>query len=96
MIPNKKSQKKGDEKKIKLHEANQSWNAWKFKIHWNKLEWVNPRSRDKRKNHFVCLLKNNLKITLGPHIGLVTCNSYPYIQIIYSKGHQLFMTYRLV
>ena len=22
--------------------ANQSWNDWKFQIHWNKLEWVNP------------------------------------------------------
>ena len=23
---------------------NQCWNDWKFKIHWNKLEWVNPRN----------------------------------------------------
>ena len=22
---------------------NQSWNYWKFQIHWNRLEWVNPR-----------------------------------------------------
>ena len=21
----------------------QSWNDWKFHIHWNKLEWVNQR-----------------------------------------------------
>ena len=23
---------------------NQSWNDYKFEIHWSKLEWVNPRS----------------------------------------------------
>ena len=28
----------------KLYEANQWWNDWKFQLHWNKLEWVNPRS----------------------------------------------------
>ena len=53
----KKSQKEEDEIKIKLHKANQDWNNWKFQIHWNKLEWVNSRSRDERKIHFVCLLK---------------------------------------
>ena len=31
--------------KIKLQMANQNWNEWKFQIHWNKLEWVNSRSR---------------------------------------------------
>ena len=30
--------------------AYQYWNDWQFQIHWNKLEWVNPRSRDERKN----------------------------------------------
>ena len=24
---------------------NQNWNDWKFQIYWNKLEWVNTRSR---------------------------------------------------
>ena len=23
--------------------TNKSWNNWRFKIHWNYLEWVNPR-----------------------------------------------------
>ena len=52
----KKSKKEEDEIKIKLHEDNQAWNDWRFQIHWNTLEWVNPRSRDE-KYHFVCLLK---------------------------------------
>ena len=25
---------------------------WKFQIHWNKLKWVNTRSREERKNLF--------------------------------------------
>ena len=38
--------KEEDEIKIILAEANQYWNGWKFHIHWNRLEWVNPRIRD--------------------------------------------------
>ena len=30
----------------------QEWCYWKFKIQWNKLKWVNPRSSDERKNPF--------------------------------------------
>ena len=43
----KKSQDKEDEIK-KLYEANQWWNDWKLQLHWNKLEWVIPRSQIKR------------------------------------------------
>ena len=53
----KKNQKEEDEIKIKLTESNKYLNAWIFQIHWNELEWENPRSRDKRKIHFSCLLK---------------------------------------
>ena len=53
----KKFQKEEDKIKRRLTEANQEWNDWKFQIHWNILEWVNPRSRDERKNHLVCLQK---------------------------------------
>ena len=49
--------------------ANQNWNDWKFHIHWNKLEWVNPRICIEQNILFVCL---NLKKKL--HIGLVTQN----------------------
>ena len=41
--------------KRKLTAANQEWNYWKFQIHWNKLEQVNPRSRDEINNPFLCL-----------------------------------------
>ena len=44
---------------------NQSWNDWKFHIHWNKIDWVNPRSCIEVKNPFcvsskkLCLKDNN-------------------------------------
>ena len=41
----KKSQDKEDEIKRNLYRENQSWNKYKFQIHWNKLQWVNPGSR---------------------------------------------------
>ena len=71
----KKSQKEEDKIKRRLTEANQEWCDWKFQIHWNKLEWVNPRSRDERKNPFCVSSKTYiLKITINLHIGLVTRN----------------------
>ena len=54
----KRSQKEEDEINKRLTDANQMWNDWKFQIYWNKIEWVNPKSRDERKIHFVCLQKN--------------------------------------
>ena len=47
-------QKKEEENEInrKLTEENQEWCDWKFQIQWNKLEWVNPRSCDEKKNQF--------------------------------------------
>ena len=62
----KKAQEKEDKIKRNLQKANQDWNNWKFQIHWNKLEWVNTRSYDERKNifcvssKFICL-KYNIK-----------------------------------
>ena len=32
--------------------SNQSWNDCKCQIHWNKLEWVNTKSRIEGKNAF--------------------------------------------
>ena len=55
----KKSQKEEDKIKRRLTEANQEWCDWKFQIHWNKLEWVNPRIRDERKNPF-CASKKSM------------------------------------
>ena len=34
------------------------WNYWKFQKYWNKLEWVNPRIPDERKNPFCVSCKN--------------------------------------
>ena len=51
----KKNPKGGDKINRRLTEANQEWNDWKFQIHWNKLEWVNPRDCDERKIYSVCL-----------------------------------------
>ena len=68
----KKSPKVEDKTKRRLTEENQEWCDWRFKIHWNKLEWVNPRGRDEGKNPFcVSSKKIILKITIYMHIGLV-------------------------
>ena len=44
----KKVQEKDDEVK-KIYEVIRYCNDWKFQLHWNKLEWVNPISQIKRK-----------------------------------------------
>ena len=44
----KKAQKRHDVIQKKLYEANRWWNDWKFQLHWNKLEWVDPISTPKR------------------------------------------------
>ena len=69
----KKSQKEEDKIKRRLTEANQEWCDWKFQIHWNKIEWVNPRIHYERKNSF-SVSSIFLKITINLHIGLVTRN----------------------
>ena len=48
----KKSQEKDDETKKKLYTYNRNWNCWRFQLHWNKLEWVNPRSKIKGKKPY--------------------------------------------
>ena len=54
----KKSQKEENKIKRRLTEDNQEWNDWKFQIHWNKLEWVNPRGRDEKIH--LCVSKQNI------------------------------------
>ena len=41
--------------------ANQSWNDWEFQIHWNKLEWVNPRIFIEINNPFCVPFKNSFE-----------------------------------
>ena len=46
----KKIKYKNNRIKRKRHTDNRSWNNWKSQLHWNRLEWVNPRIRIVRKN----------------------------------------------
>ena len=46
----KKAQDKEDKIRKKLYEANKWQNYWKSQLHWYNLEWVNQRSKRKRKN----------------------------------------------
>ena len=48
------SQDKEDKIERNLQMSNQTWNVWKFQIHWNKLEWVNPRNISERKESLLC------------------------------------------
>ena len=38
----KKAQDKYYKIKSNLQTANRNWNDWKFQMHWNMLEWINP------------------------------------------------------
>ena len=40
---------KYDKIRRNLQTANRNWNDWKFHMHWNMIEWVNPRSKSERK-----------------------------------------------
>ena len=48
----KKAQERHDLIKNKLYESNRWWNDWKFQLHWNMLEWVDPKSTPKRVKPF--------------------------------------------
>ena len=53
--------------KNKMFQQNRWWNDWKFQLHWNMLEWVDPKSTLKRVKPFSVSLKklyiNNNDIT---------------------------------
>ena len=48
----KKAQKRQDLFKNELFQSNMWWNDWKFQLHWNMLEWVDPKSITKRVKPF--------------------------------------------
>ena len=48
----KKAQERHDVIQKKLYEYNRWWNYWKFKLRWNKLEWVDPKYNPKRVKPF--------------------------------------------
>ena len=53
----KKTQEKKDEIQKKMYESNKWWNDCKFQLHWNKLEWVNPKISTKGINSIQLLKK---------------------------------------
>ena len=48
----KKAQKRQDLIKNELFLSNVWWNDWKFQLHWNMLEWVDPKTTPKRVKKF--------------------------------------------
>ena len=48
----KKAQKRQDLNKNELFKSNMWWNDSRFQLHWNMLEWVNPKSTTKRVKPF--------------------------------------------
>ena len=48
----KKAQERHDLINRKLYESNRWWNDWNFQLHWNMLEWVDPKSTPKRVKPF--------------------------------------------
>ena len=48
-----------------MQTENTNWNEWKFQIHQNKFEWLNPRDPNEQKNpfcvssNFLCLKDDN-------------------------------------
>ena len=68
---------------------NQSCNEWKFQIHWNKIEWVNPRSRDEGKNPYCVSYKklflkdNNKNAHWVVHSKLKTLNTIGFFNNIH-------------
>ena len=48
----KKAQERQDYIQKNLYEANRWWNDRKFQLHWNKLEWVDPKYTPKRVKPF--------------------------------------------
>ena len=58
----KKAQKSQDLIKNKLFQSNMWWNDWKFQLHWNMLEWVDPKSKPKRVKPFSFFQKSSILI----------------------------------
>ena len=51
-ILSNKEKKKEDDKNINIRQDNDHWNNWRFQSNWKKLEIVDPKNRDSRKNIF--------------------------------------------
>ena len=60
----KKAQERQDYIQNKLYEANRWWNDWKSQLHWNNLEWVDPKSAPKRVKPFSVSLKSFILVKM--------------------------------
>ena len=60
----KKAQESQDYIQKKLYESNRLWNDWKFQLHWNKLEWVDPKSTPKRVKPFSVFQKSYILVKM--------------------------------
>ena len=75
---------------------NQNWNDWRFQMHWNKLEWFNPRIRIEQNNPLcesskrICLEDNNKTAHWVGHSELK-----PLDTMIFLKKNSL-ITYKFV
>ena len=47
-----------------LYETNRWWNDWKFQLHWNMLEWVDPESTPKIVKPFSVSSKSSILIIM--------------------------------
>ena len=56
--------KKEEKTKKKLRKTNNNWNDWRFQLYWDKLEGVDPKHQDHKKNPF-CTLTYNFYIKDG-------------------------------
>ena len=55
----KKAQESQYEIQKKIYESNKWWNDWIFKLHWKRLEWVDPKSNPKKVKPFSVSSKTN-------------------------------------
>ena len=60
----KSSQGRHDCIQKKLYEYNRWWNDWKLQSHWNKLEWVYPKSNPKRVKTFSVSTKSFILVKM--------------------------------
>ena len=60
----KEAQERHDLIKNKLYESNRWWNDWKFQLHWNMLEWVDPKPTPKRVKPFPVSSKYSILIIM--------------------------------
>ena len=65
--------------------ANQNWNDCKFQIHWNKLEWLNPRNCHENlfceSSENLCMKDNNKTAHWVGHAKLKTLDTDYFFKI---------------